>query len=79
MAWVKVPDEHRPIFADALPKDARVETLNMFGGVVAKVNGHVFAGLFGRSVMISLPPDLRAEALALEGVRSSSLWVTDAS
>jgi hypothetical protein len=31
------------------------------------VNGHIFAGLFGRSVMIWLPEAERAAALALEG------------
>src|SRR3954453_13962423 len=67
MPWVKVPPENHPIFRAALPDDARVETLNMFGGVAAKVNGNVFAGLFGRSTMIWLPEDERAEALALEG------------
>ena len=67
MAWVKVPAEHHPIFHAALPKDARVETMQMFGGVAAKVNGHIFAGLFGRSTMIWLPEADRAEALALEG------------
>jgi hypothetical protein len=39
----------------------------MFGGVAAKVNGHIFAGLFGRSTMVWLPEADRAEALALEG------------
>jgi TfoX/Sxy family transcriptional regulator of competence genes len=67
MAWVKVPAEHHPIFRAALPKDPRVETLAMFGGVAAKVNGNTFAGLFGRSTMIWLPEDQREEALALEG------------
>jgi hypothetical protein len=67
MAWVKVPTEHHPIFRAALPDDPRVETLPMFGGVAARVNGNTFAGLFGRSVMIWLPEDQRAEALALEG------------
>jgi len=67
MAWVKVPPEHHPIFHAALPKDPRVETLKMFGGVAAKVNGHIFAGLFGRSTMIWLPEPERAQALALEG------------
>ena len=67
MAWTKVPREHHPIFHEALPPDPRVETLKMFGGVAAKVNGHIFAGLFGRSVMIWLPEAERAEALALEG------------
>jgi TfoX/Sxy family transcriptional regulator of competence genes len=67
MPWVKVPPENHPIFRAALPDDARVETLNMFGGVAAKVNGHVFAGLFGRSTMVWLPEDARAAALALKG------------
>jgi hypothetical protein len=67
MAWVKVPPEHHPIFADALPKDPRIERLKMFGGVAAKVNGHFFAGLFGRSAIVQLPEPDRAEALALEG------------
>ena len=39
----------------------------MFGGIAAKVNGHVFAGLFGRSTMIWLPESERADALALPG------------
>jgi hypothetical protein len=67
MAWVKVPPENHPIFHAALPKDPRVETMKMFGGVAAKVNGHIFAGLFGRSTMIWLPEAERAAALALEG------------
>ncbi len=67
MAWVKVPAEHHPIFRAALPKDPRVETLAMFGGVAAKVNGNFFGGLFGRSVMLDLPEPKRSEALALEG------------
>ncbi len=67
MAWVKVPPEHHPIFHAALPKDPRVETLKMFGGVAAKVNGHLFAGLFGRSTMVLLGEADRAAALALDG------------
>ena len=67
MAWVKVPPENHPLFAAALPKDPRVETLKLFGGVGAKVNGNFFAGLFGRSTMIWLPEDERGEALALPG------------
>lgn len=67
MAWVKVPPENHPLFRAALPKDPRVETMQMFGGIAAKVNGHIFAGLFGRSTMIWLPEEQRAEALALEG------------
>jgi len=67
MPWVKVPPENHEIFYAALPKDSRVETLKMFGGVAAKVNGNLFAGLFARSTMIWLPEPERAEALSLEG------------
>jgi hypothetical protein len=67
MAWVKVPPENHPVFLAALPKDERVETMQMFGGVAAKVNGHLFAGLFGRSTMVWLPEPDRALALALDG------------
>ena len=67
MAWIKVPPEHHPVFRAALPRDPRVETLQMFGGVAAKVNGHFFAGLFGRSAIVLLGEAERAEALALDG------------
>lgn len=67
MAWIKVPPANHPLFLAALPKDPRVETMKMFGGLAAKVNGHLFAGLFGLSTMIWLPEDERAEALALPG------------
>lgn len=67
MAWIKVPAANHPLFLAALPKDPRVETMKMFGGVAAKVNGHIFAGLFGLSTMLWLPEDERAEALALPG------------
>lgn len=67
MAWVKVPSEHHPIFRAALPNDPRVETMQMFGGVAAKVNGHIFAGLFGLSTMVFLAEPDRAKALALDG------------
>jgi TfoX/Sxy family transcriptional regulator of competence genes len=67
MAWVKVPPENHPKFEAALPKDKRVETLKMFGGVAAKVNGHLFAGLFGRSTMVLLNERDRERALALPG------------
>jgi TfoX/Sxy family transcriptional regulator of competence genes len=67
MPWVKIPAEHHPIFRAALPKDPRIETIDMFGGVAAKVNGHMFAGLFGMSTMVLLPEPDRAKALALKG------------
>src|SRR5262252_9208167 len=67
MAWVKAPPERHPLFHAALPRDPRVETTKLFGGIAAKVNGNLFAGLFGRSTMLALPERDRAEALALAG------------
>jgi TfoX/Sxy family transcriptional regulator of competence genes len=67
MAWVKVPKENHPLFRESLPRDPRVSTLNMFGGVAAKVNGQIFAGLFGRSAIVKLSAADQQAALALEG------------
>lgn len=67
MAWTKIPPENHPLFRAALPKDPRIETLQMFGGVAAKINGNLFGGTFGRSVMLLLSEKDREKALALDG------------
>jgi hypothetical protein len=67
MAWTKIPPENHPPFRAALPADKRIETLQMFGGVAAKVNGNLFGGTFGRSVMLLLSASDRKKALALDG------------
>jgi hypothetical protein len=67
MAWVKVPLENHPLFHAALPTDLRVETMKMFGGVAAKVNGNIFAGLFGLSTMVLLGEKDTEAAMKLEG------------
>ena len=67
MAWVKVPVENHPLFLAALPKDKRITTMQMFGGVAAMVNGNLFGGLFGRSIIVKLSDADRPEALALDG------------
>jgi TfoX/Sxy family transcriptional regulator of competence genes len=67
MAWIKVPAAHRPAFEAALPRDPRVKTMQMFGGIAASVNGNMFGGLFGLSAIVRLSGEDHAEALALEG------------
>src|ERR1700733_10666942 len=67
MAWTKIPPAHHPLFQAALPHDKRIETLQMFGGFAAKVNGNLFGGTFGRSVMLLLSAADRDAALALPG------------
>ena len=39
----------------------------MFGGIAAKVNGRMFAGLFGRGAIVKLSPDDQRAALSLDG------------
>ena len=67
MAWVKIPVENHPVFLAALPKDPRIQTLKMFGGVAAKVNGQMFAGLFARSMIVKLSEDDQKEAMKIDG------------
>jgi TfoX/Sxy family transcriptional regulator of competence genes len=67
MAWVKIPAENHPVFLAAVPKDRRVTTLKMFGGIAAKANGQMFAGLFAKSFVVKLSEADREEALKLDG------------
>ena len=67
MAWVKIPAEHHELFMAAVPKDPRVTTLKMFGGIAAKANGQMFAGLFARSFIVKLSESDHAEAMTLDG------------
>ena len=67
MAWVKIPKEHHALFYARLPRDKRIQTLQMFGAAAAKVNGHLFGGLFAKSFMVKLGDDDHATALALDG------------
>jgi TfoX/Sxy family transcriptional regulator of competence genes len=67
MAWVKIPQENHPLFRDCLPRDPRVSTVNMFGGVAAKVKGQMFAGLFARGAVVKLAGSDQRAALAIDG------------
>lgn len=67
MAWVKIPKENHPLFLASLPRDPRVSTVNMFGGIAAKVNGQMFAGLFARGAIVKLSASDQKVALALDG------------
>src|SRR4051794_29539185 len=67
MAWVKIPAEHHPLFLAALPKDPGVSTIQMFGGIGAKLNGYMFGGLFARSAIVRLSAADQRTALALDG------------
>ena len=67
MAWTKIPESHHPLYMAALPKDPRISTLRMFGGLASMVNGHMFSGLFARSALVKLSAADQQEAMALDG------------
>jgi TfoX/Sxy family transcriptional regulator of competence genes len=67
MAWVKIPKENHPLFHACLPRDPRVSTVNMFGGVAAKVNGQMFGGLFGLGAIVKLSASDQRAALQIDG------------
>lgn len=64
---MKIPKENHPLFHSCLPPDPRVSTVNMFGGVAAKVNGQMFAGLFALGAVVKLSNSDQKTALALDG------------
>ncbi|HEX2689955.1 MAG TPA: TfoX/Sxy family protein [Kofleriaceae bacterium] len=67
MAWVKIPAEHHPVFLAALPRDRRISTIQMFGGIAARANGYMFGGLFARSAIVRLSASDQRAALTLDG------------
>lgn len=67
MAWIKVPEENHALVKAALPRDSRVVLIKMFGSLCATVNGHIFAGTFGRAAIARLNPKDLAVALELDG------------
>jgi TfoX/Sxy family transcriptional regulator of competence genes len=69
MAWVKIPKENHPLFRACLPPDRRVSTVNMFGGVAAKVNGQMFAGLFALGAVVKLSQEDQRSALMIDGAK----------
>jgi TfoX/Sxy family transcriptional regulator of competence genes len=67
MAMPRPDDETRAFFRTVLPDDPAIQTRPMFGNLAAFVNGNMFAGLYGSSTFVRLPPEGRAELLACEG------------
>lgn len=63
VAWIKIPEEHKPLFYAALPGDRRVSTIEMFGGIAMMVGGHMAGGLWGEAACVRLEPREFAKAL----------------
>ncbi len=68
-AWQKIPKEHHPLFLYALADDERAQTVRMFGGIAAMVNGHMAAGLWADTVVLRLDEAGQAAVLAMDGGR----------
>jgi TfoX/Sxy family transcriptional regulator of competence genes len=47
----------RALYESALPKDARVQTRAMFGGLGSFVNGNMFCGALGTRIFLRLPAE----------------------
>ncbi|HEY4181397.1 MAG TPA: TfoX/Sxy family protein [Kofleriaceae bacterium] len=67
MAFPKIPKEHHALFYQRIPRDPRIETKQMFGAAVGMVNGQLFGGLWGNSIMVKLSPADSKEAAKLDG------------
>jgi TfoX/Sxy family transcriptional regulator of competence genes len=67
MAWVKIPAENHALFLASLPRDPRVTTKAMFGGLCTMVGGNMAAGLFARSAFVTLDEAGVQEVLAMDG------------
>jgi TfoX/Sxy family transcriptional regulator of competence genes len=50
-----------------LPPDPRIKVKPMFGNRAAFVNGNMFAGLYGRDMLVRLPEEGRTELLREKG------------
>lgn len=68
MKFEKAPPWLVEFFAaqmEGVPADTR----KMFGYPCAFVNGQMFTGLFGSTMIVRLPEEGRAELLAIEGAK----------
>jgi TfoX N-terminal domain len=63
----KPTDADRQRFQSLVPDEADVETNPMFGNVGAFVHGHMFMGLFGRDVGVTLDESDHARLAAIPG------------
>lgn len=63
----KPSQDDKEYFLSLLPDSADVEIKPMFGSLGARVNGNMFAGLFGSAVGVRLSPGDLAELAAIPG------------
>lgn len=57
----------KEFYESVLPRDERLETRSMFGGLGSFVNGNMFAGALGKQIFLRLPEAGRAALLREPG------------
>lgn len=67
MDWEKASGELSDILGQAAESFALVERRKMFGGLSLFINGHMFAGVHGRKIVLRLGEAERADAQAEAG------------
>jgi TfoX/Sxy family transcriptional regulator of competence genes len=66
MDWEKPSLELGRILEEAAEPFAVIERRKMFGCPAYYVNGNMFAGVYGQQLFLRLPPEGRAELMALD-------------
>jgi TfoX/Sxy family transcriptional regulator of competence genes len=66
MKWIKASEEIIELFDKIIPDLPGVEKRKMFGYPVTFINGNMFMGIHGNSVILRLPDNKRAEFLKLQ-------------
>lgn len=57
-------------FDASFPDDSRAERRKMFGMPAGFINGNMFLGVFADGLVLRLPDDTLAQAVAMEGVQN---------
>lgn len=69
MKWVKASEKIIETFEENIPNLAGLEKRKMFGYPVAFINGNMFMGVHGDSIILRLPDNDRKEFLKLKSAK----------
>lgn len=67
MKLPRLDDATRRLYESSLPRDTRIATKSMFGGLGSFVNGNMFAGALGTQIFLRLAEADRASILREPG------------
>ncbi|MBM3707653.1 MAG: TfoX/Sxy family protein [Actinobacteria bacterium] len=69
MKWIKASEEVINKFESIIPEIPGIEKRKMFGYPVTFINGNMFMGVHGNSIILRLSNDSRVEFLKLESAK----------